>query len=123
MTGASTEALKVRVLDKVPCVYYHIQFHKDKGKDVLALLDSGSEVNAMIPAYAAHLGLKVKVTNVSAQKIDKSFLVTYGMVIAAFQVVDKFDRSRFFQETFFLADISIEVVPSMPFLTFNNVDV
>ena len=56
----------MRVLDKVPCIYYSVQFCKDKGKNVLALLDSGCEVNAMTPAYAAHLGLKVRVTNVSA---------------------------------------------------------
>ena len=64
MTGASTEALKVRVLDRVPCIHYFVQFRKDKDKDVLALLDSKSEVNAMTPAYVAHLGLKVRVTNI-----------------------------------------------------------
>ena len=74
----------MRVLDKVPCIYYFVQFCKNKGKDVLALLDSGSKVNAMILAYAAHLGLKVKVTNVNMQKIKKFSLATYGMVIAAF---------------------------------------
>ena len=72
------------------------QFRKDKGKDVLDLLDSGSKVNAMTPAHTAHLGLKMRVTDVSAQKIDGSSLATYGMVIAAFQVVDKLGRSRFF---------------------------
>ena len=84
MTDASTEALKMKVLDKVPCIHYPVQFCKDKGKNILALLNSGSEVNAMTPAYAAHLGLKVRVTNVGAQKIDGSLLATYGMVIAVF---------------------------------------
>ena len=74
----------MRVLDRVPYISYLVQFRKDKGKDVLALLDSGSEVNAMTPAHAAHLGLKVRVTDVGAQKIDRSSLATYGMVIAAF---------------------------------------
>ena len=96
MTGISRKASKVRVLDKVPCIYYLVQFRKDKSKDVLALLDSGSEVNAMIPAYAAHLGLKVRVTDVGAQKIDRSSLAIYNMVIAAFQVVNKLDCSQFF---------------------------
>ena len=86
----------MRVLDKVPCICYPVQFRKDKGKDVLALLDSGSEVNAMTPAHAAHLARKVKVTNVGMQKIDRTSLATYGIVIAALQVVDKLDRSRFF---------------------------
>ena len=49
---------------RIPCICYPTQFRKDKGKDVLALLDFGSEVNSMTPAYAAHLDLKVKVTDV-----------------------------------------------------------
>ena len=65
VTGASKKALKIRVLDKVPCICYPIQYCKDKGKDVLALIDSKSEVNTITPAYTAHLGLKLKVTNVS----------------------------------------------------------
>ena len=84
MTGASREAPKVRVLDRVFCICYPIQFRKDKSKDVLALLDFKSEVNAMTLVYAAHLGLKVRVTNVGVQKIDGSSLATYGIVIAAF---------------------------------------
>ena len=84
VTAASTEALKVKVLDKVFCVCYSIQFHKDKNKDVLALLDSGSEINAITPAYTAYLGLKVRVTNADEQKINKSLLATYNIVIVAF---------------------------------------
>ena len=91
--------------------------------DVLVLLNSESEINAMTPAYAAHLSLKVRVTNVGAQKIDWSSPATYGMVIATFEVVDKLDRSQFFQETFLLADISMEVVLDMLFFTFNNANV
>ena len=87
MTGGNRKAPKVRVLDKVSCICYPVQFRKDKGKDALALLDSGSKVNAMTLAYAAHLGLKVRVTNVGAPKMDGSSLATYGMVIAVFQVV------------------------------------
>ena len=83
----------MKILDKVPCICYPVQFRKDKGKNVLALLNSGSEVNAMTPAYTAHLGLKVRITDVGAQKIDGSSLATYSMVIAAFQVVDKLGRS------------------------------
>ena len=38
----------------------------------------------MTPAYAAYLGLKVRMSHVGVQKIDKSSLATYSMVIAAF---------------------------------------
>ena len=96
MTGTSKKAPKVRVLHIVPCICYPVQFRKDKGKDVLALLDSGSEVNAMTSDYAAHLGLKVRMTDICAQKIDGSSLATYSMVIAAFKVVNKLGRSWFF---------------------------
>ena len=113
----------MRVLDKVPCIYYSVQFRKDKGKDVLALLDSENKVNAMTLAYTVHLGLKVRMTDISVQEIDGSSLATYGMVIAVFQVVDKLGRSRFFQKTFLLADISMEVVLGMLFLTLSNPNV
>ena len=96
VTGASTEASKVKVLDKVLCICYPVQFCKDKDKDILALIVSGSEVNTMTLADTAHLDLKVRVTNVSAQKIDGSLLATYSMVIANFQVVNKLGRSWFF---------------------------
>ena len=36
-----------------------MQFWKDKGKHVLALLDFESEINAMTPVYMAQLGVKV----------------------------------------------------------------
>ena len=82
MTGPRTETL-----DCVPCIHYPAQFKKDTA-EVLALIDSGSEVNAIAPAYAKKLGLRVRKTNVGAQKIDGSTLKTYDMVIAGFQVQD-----------------------------------
>ena len=45
------------------------------------------------------------------------------MVLADFQVEDKLKRARFLQETFLLANIDAEIVLSMPFLIFRNVDV
>ena len=87
------------------------------------MLDSGSKVNAMSPAYVERLGLKTRKTNVGAQKIDGSALETFGMVIADFQVEDKDGRSRFFKETFLVADTKFEVVLRMPFLKLSNADV
>ena len=123
MTAASTEARKVRVLDRVPCICYPVQFRKDKDKDVLAFLNSGSKVNAMTPAYTAYLGLKIRVTDVNTQKIDRSSLATYNMIIAVFQIVNKLNCSQFFQKTFLLANISMKVVLGMPFFIFSNADV
>ena len=117
MTGPRTEAL-----DCVLCIHYPAQFKKDTA-EVRALIDLGSEVNAMAPAYAKKLGLRVRKTDVSAQKIDGSTLETYSMVIAGFQVQDKFGKARFFQETFLVADTSVEVVLGMPFLALSKVEV
>ena len=60
------------------------------------MLNSGSKVNAMSLTYAKRLGLKIRKTNVGAQKINGSTLETFEMVIADFQVEDKGGRPRFF---------------------------
>ena len=115
------------MLEKVLCIHYPVQFQEDQGqkgqKQVRALLDSGSKVNAMSPAYAERLGLKTRKTNVGAQKIDGSALETFGMVIADFQVEDKSGRPRFFQETFLVTDTKFEVILGMLFLELSNADV
>ncbi len=102
------------------CIWYPAQFQNN---EIQALIDSGSEVNAMIPAYATKLGLSAWITSVGAQKIDGSPLKTYNMVLASFSLLDSLRRVRFFEETFLLADTSMEVVLWMPFLSFSNVDV
>ena len=84
------------------------------------MLDSGSEVNTMSLAYIEKLGLKTQKTNVRAQKIDGSALKTFGIVIADFQVEDKSNRPRFFQEIFLVADNKFEVVLGMLFLKISN---
>ena len=84
MTETSRKAQEVRILDKILCIYYLIQFQRNKGKDILALLNFGSKVNAMTPSYIAQLDIKVQKTNVSTQKIDISLLETYRIVIMAF---------------------------------------
>ena len=116
------------VLKRVPCIHYPVRFQEDSGQEgqqqqVRALLDSGSEVNAMSPAYAERLGLKTWKTNVGAQKIDGSALETFGMVIAGFHIEDKGGRPRFFQEIFLVADTKFKVVLGMLFLKISNPDV
>ena len=77
----------------------------------------------MTLAFTLKLGLWVQPTNVRAQKINNFTLKIFGMVLANFQIEDKYGRARFFQETFLLVDISVDVVLGIPFLTFNNADV
>ena len=121
-SSSVTETKKEVTPERVPYIYYPLCFWKDNA-GVRALVDSGSEVNAMTPDYTAKLGLQVRKTDIEAQKTDGSTLETFGIVLADFQVEDKLGRARFFQETFLLADISAEVVLDMPFLTLSNADV
>ena len=90
MTVTSEKALKC-----VPYVYCPVQFWKDSSK-TKALIDSESEINAISPAYAKKLGFQIRKTDVGAQKIDRSSLNTFGMVIAGFQIQDKLGRAKFF---------------------------
>ena len=109
------------VLETVLCIYYSVRFLGSQ-EQVKALLDSGSEVNVMSPAYAKSLSLKTWKTDVRAQKIDGSALETFGMVIADFQVEDKGGRPKFFQETFLVANTKFEVVLGLPFFKPSNAD-
>ena len=109
-------------LEKVHCIHYPIYFQKDSA-DVEALLDLGSKVNAMTLAFALKLGLKTHHTDIGAQKIDDSTLQTFGTVLASFQVEDKLGRAWFFQKLFLLADITMQLMLGMLFLTLSNADV
>ena len=110
------------VLDRIPCICYPIWFKKSKVQ-VQALFDSGSKINAITLEYALKLGLKIRPTDVGAQKINSSTFKTFGMVLASFQVEDTLGRAWFFWETFLLADLSVKVVLGMPFLTLSNADI
>ena len=114
-----TKASKKASLERVPCIQYPVRFKKDQD-DTKALIDSGSEVNAINPAYTKKLGLRVRQTNVRAKKIYGSHLETFGMVIASFLLQNKLGKVRFFQETFLVADTQIEVALGMLFLTLGN---
>lgn len=74
----------------------------------------------MTLAYVAKLGFKVQPTNIKAWKIDGFIFETFKMVLASFQVDNKLSISRFFKEIFLVTDIIVEVILSIPFLTFNN---
>ena len=82
MTDTRREATLKRVL----CFQYPVRFHQknddNKEKDIRALIDSGSKVNAMHPTYATKLGLYTRKIDIGVQKIDGSHLNTFGMVIA-----------------------------------------
>ena len=119
---SNKEAQKV-ILDRVPYIYYPVQFQKNKGATIWALIDLSNKINVITPAYAKQLGLQVQKADVGAQKIDGSLLRTFEMVINGFQVEDKLGKTRFFQKLFLLAETSMEVVLGMPFLVFSNANI
>ena len=85
VTGTREEALEC-----ILSIYYSVQFQKNTSKaQVQALINSGSEVNAIHLTIAKQLGLPIRPTDIGAQKIDGTMLDTYGIVVAAFSVVDK----------------------------------
>ena len=73
--------------------------------------------------FIKELGLSIRPTDVGEQKIDGTTLDTYGMVVAAFSVMDKINQVRFFEETFLMANVSPEVVFRMFFLTLSNANI
>ena len=61
--------------------------------------------------------------DVGVQKIDGTTLDTYGIVVATFLITDKANRVRFFEETFLVANVSLEVILGMFFLTLSGADI
>ena len=74
-------------------------------------------------AFTQKLGFYIWKTNVGAQKIDGSAFRTFGIVIVDFQVEDKGDKPRFFQETFLVANTKFEIILEMLFLKISNTDI
>ena len=90
---------------------------------VKPLINSGNKANIITPAFVAKLGLSIQLIGIGAQKTDRSALKMYGMVIAGFSIWDKMGKIRFFEQSFLLADISMEVVLGIILLVLNNVDI
>lgn len=87
------------------------------------MIDSSGEINDMTPVCTLKLGQKIRLTNIKAQIIDGYIFETFEMVLASFQVKDKLKRVWFFQKSFLLADISVEVILGIFFLIFSNIDI
>ena len=77
----------------------------------------------MSQVFAFQLGYKIRKTNVEAQKIDGTILETYKMVVSTFSVLNKDRREKFFEKSFLLADVNLNVVSEIPFLTISNVNI
>lgn len=109
-------------LKYMPFIHYLFCFKKDY-HNIKILMNSGSEINAIIPAYTKKLGFQTWKTNLRAQKTDGFSLTLYGIVIVRIQVSNKLSKAHFFQKTFLLFNTSINIMLRMFFLTFSNAKV
>lgn len=117
---SNLEAPEGYELQRVLYIYYPAHFDRFS---IETLIDLGSKINTMQSSFVRKLGLGICKTDVGAQKIDNRGLQTFKMVIALFQIDEKDKKSRFFEETFILADISINITFGIFFLTLNNVKI
>ena len=84
------------------------------------LFDSSSKVNDIHPTFVKELGLPIRPTDIRVQKIDGTMLDTYRIVVAAFSMNNKANQIRFFEKTFLMANIGLEIAFGMLFLTLND---
>lgn len=77
----------------------------------------------MQSSFLEKRGLRICKINVAGQKINGSRLETFVKIIALFQVDDKNIKFCFFEKTFRLANISMDVAFGMPFFILSNVEI
>ena len=107
-------------LEHVSYIHYPVQFKDMDKTSVQTLINSESEVNIIYPSFANQLGLLIKPIDVRAQKIYGTMLDTHEIIVAAFLIVDKANQIRFFEETFLVANVSLEIVFGILFLTLSS---
>ena len=108
---------------ELQCIFYILYPIQVKKQLVEALIDSDSEVNMMNQAFARKLGLRVYKTKINTPNINSSKLDNFGIVIAFFLMENKKRKFRFFEKTFLLANISMDIALGIPSLTLSNVKV
>ena len=77
----------------------------------------------MNPDFIIKLSLWVCKTKVGVSKIDGLDPDTLDMVKASFSIEDKEKRFRFFEETFLLAYISMDINLGMLFFILSNIEI
>ena len=87
------------------------------------LMDLSSKVNIIHPALATMLGFCTTKIDVGIQKIDRSYLNPFKIAIVDCLVKSKLGKIQFFYMNFLLANISLEIVLEMPFLTFSKANI
>ena len=109
-------------MEHVTYIYYLIQFKKDKTQ-IQTLIAWWSKVNAIYLTFVKKLGFLIRPTDVGVQKIDGTTLDTHEMVVATFLMTNKANQVRFFKKIFLVANIGLEAVFRMFFLTLSDADI
>lgn len=105
-------------LQRVPCMQWLMQF----GQYLIEThINFGSKINTIQPSFARKLGLNIGEINVDIQRINGIKLEIFDMVIACFLVENKVGKSHFFEDTFLLGDISMNIACRMLLFIFNIV--
>ena len=73
--------------------------------------------------YAMKLDFCTKKINISMQKIDESYLNIFEIIIVYCLVKDTLRKVYFFQKLFLLANINLEIVLEIFFLSLNKGDI
>ena len=76
VTGANKDTEKA-ILDQVSCIYYPVQFQKDK-EVIRALINSGSKINAMTLAYVSKLAFESKKLTSELKKLTAHYFRLLG---------------------------------------------
>lgn len=72
---------------------YELIWLKKNWAELKTLVDFSNEVNTMTPAYIDRLSLQIWPTIIKTQMIDNFTLQIFKIVLANFQVKDKFGRA------------------------------
>ena len=88
-TSTSITSTREKSLEYILYIHYPVQFKDINGAQVQALINSESEVNAIHPTFTKQLGFLIQPTDVGVQKVDGTTVDNYGIVVAAFSMVNK----------------------------------
>lgn len=77
----------------------------------------------MIPIYVVKLDLTIQKTGIGVQKIENFSLEIYSMVLAKFLLQNSIKKVRLLKEIFLLANISMEMILELSFLSLGNAGV
>lgn len=87
------------------------------------MIDLGNKLNVMNLAYTKKLRLYVRKTNIKANKMNKSYLNIFEIIIASFSHQNKLRKAGFFKKPFLVANTRIEVILKIFFFAFGNVNI